>query len=312
MIAPPHAHLDGAAVSVETTETETQHAATTETSEKAATAKPANHAATAEAAEAAEAAAVPGGATVRDGGRSVSSDRRFQLWHASRAAVVDRATGVAALLLPLLLLLPLPLLLLLHRILRRVSVGALAAGSVPPRLPVEFETNWANKVSQIGAKLRRHVWTRVVLWGDLIDCDFRAPPITHPLPRAHACVMFAQQSMKKLQERMDRDHRPTMVQLHDGTPVGGMGYLTVGDIFRAQAYSNKKGRHFALVHAHDVHTGDVPSKLAGAVVARHTVADKFENMPDMLLTPAAVPTTGAPSSTDVWTLSHGKRKRVDP
>jgi hypothetical protein len=125
--------------------------------------------------------------------------------------------------------------------------------------------------------------------------------------------------MQKLQERMDRDHRPTMVQLHDATPVGGLAFLTVGDIFRAQAYSNKDGRHFALVHAHDVQTGDVPSNLARAVVARHahvhrteSVAERFAKMPDMLLTPAAVPTEGAASSTDVRTLSHGKRKRADP
>jgi hypothetical protein len=132
---------------------------------------------------------------------------------------------------------------------------------------------------------------------------------------------MAWQDMQQLQERMDRDHRPTMVQLRDVTPVCGMtglAILTVGDIFRAQAYSNKKGRHFPLVYSHDVQTGDVPINLAMAVVARHararaeSAASKFANMPDLLLTPAAVPTTDAPGSTDVWTLSSGKRKRDDP
>ena len=135
VIAPPCARFGGEAVSVETTETETEHAATAETAEEAATAKPADHAATAE-------AAVPRGATILDLDRSVRSDRRLQRpWHAGRAAVVGRATGVAALLLPLLLLLPLPLLLLLHRILRGVLVGALAGGSAPLRVPVEVVAN---------------------------------------------------------------------------------------------------------------------------------------------------------------------------
>jgi len=151
--------------------------------------------------------------------------------------------------------------------------------------------------------------------------------------RPHAPPPYAQQDMQSLQDRMERDHRPTMVQLLDATLVDGMSTLTVGDIFRAQAYSNKQGRHFAQVYAHDKLTGDAPGELASRVaersamaaaavasavaVARHararakSAAQKFYDIPEIFLTPAATPSAGA-SSSGAWTLSSGKRKRADP
>lgn len=135
----------------------------------------------------------------------------------------------------------------------------------------------------------------------------------------------SRQRMLALQERMDRDHRPTMVQLRDTTLVDGMGTLTTGEIFRAQAYLHKNGRHFARVRESDMESGERPSdKAVGvaanaaaaeavvrrAVASRKSVEREFDSIPDMLLTPAAVVPTGVLSG-GAWTLRGGKRKRVD-
>ena len=151
-------------------------------------------------------------------------------------------------------------------------------------------------------------------------------------PPTATAATSSRQRMLALQQRMDRDHRPTMVQLRDTTLVDGMGTLTTGEIFRAQAYLHKKGRHFARVRESDMESGERPCGRAAAVavnaaaaaaavaeaeaVVRRAVASrksaerKFDSIPDMLLTPAAVVPTGALSG-GAWTLRGGKRKRVD-
>ena len=157
------------------------------------------------------------------------------------------------------------------------------------------------------------------------------PP--HASTRAYPphAKMFARHEMHQLQERMERDHRPTLVQLHDATAA--VGTLTVGDVFRAQAYADKQGRHFQAVYANDVQTGSAPgtwavavaeraamagaAAAAAAVVARRAsararaAADKLGSIPELRLTPAAAPSAGG-SSAGARTLSIGKRKRADP